>query len=160
LVRTGEEFGQTEICEFDVPVFLQQHILRFKISMHDFVFMENTNGENELGRVKLGLSFSESFDLEEILVHVSSSDEFKEEVDSEIILEDIIHAKEEGMVGLEENVSFIIGVLDLALLDENILSDSLHSIKTSCGLHLNEEHLTEGSFVDYFEDLKVIEAYG
>jgi len=52
-----------------------------------------------------------------MVVNISSWDKFKEEVDSELILENVIHGINERMTSLEQDVLLVLGVRDLIFLD-------------------------------------------
>jgi hypothetical protein len=59
------------------------------------------------------------------------------------------------MLCFEQDVSLIVGILDLAFFDEDVFSDSFHGIKLFVLAKLDEEDFSEGAFVNDFEDLEV-----
>ena len=96
--------------------------------MHNLVFVEDSNGKHELAGIELDLLLGEALDLEEIGVEVAAPDELEEEVDSVVVLKDIVHAQQKGVLGLQQDVPLVVRVVYLPLLDQDILPDSLHGV--------------------------------
>ena len=86
---------------------------------------------------------------------LASLNENHQEIDPEIVLEHILHVDQEGMVNLIENIFFEIDVLHLVVLQDKILSDTLHGEQFTGSLLLNKEHFAESSFANQFLDLKI-----
>ena len=84
--------------------------------MDDILLVKIAKGEDNLRSNELDSWFLESFLFIYIVVNVSSWQVFKEEVDSEVILEDEVHRIHKWMFGLEKNVLLIFDILDLFLL--------------------------------------------
>lgn len=57
---------------------------------------------------------------------LATLDEFHDKVDSEIVLEDILHVHDEGMIHLEEDVFLQLYVLKLLILHYDVFSDTFH----------------------------------
>ena len=81
--------------------------------------------------------------LTKVVKQVAASHIFKEEVDSELILKDVVHGENERVFGLEEDVLFSPGVNNLALFDEDILINSFHCILLAILAVDNQEHFAE-----------------
>lgn len=94
-----------------------------------------------------------------MVINISSWDKFKEEIDSEFILEHVIHGIDERMASLEEDILLVLGVRDLVFLDEDVLVDTLHGIHLLGVRILNKEDLTKRSLVDNFLDSKVFQSH-
>lgn len=90
--------------------------------------MEVTKCKDYLSNEESGISFIESLFLAQIVEQRTTSDVAHEIVDPILIGEHVIHRQDEGMVGLEQNILLIFGVLDLFLVDENIFVDTFHSM--------------------------------
>ena len=60
---------------------------------------------------------------------LAALDEFHDKVDSEIVLEDILHVHDEGMIHLEEDVFLQLYVLKLLILHYDVFSDTFHRKK-------------------------------
>ena len=93
LAGVGEELCQTKVSQLNVAVLVDEHVLRLQVSMDDLMLVEDTDSEHELGSIELDSFLGEAFDLEQVGVQIASPDVFEEEVDSAIILENIVHAK-------------------------------------------------------------------
>lgn len=108
-------------------------------------------------RIELYYILLEALLHEQVIIQVTASHVFQEEIDPELILEHVIHTQHEGMLGLEEDFLLILGVLDLLFVNQDILIDPLHCIKLAVVLVDHQEYLTEGAFVNHFPDLKILQ---
>jgi len=59
------------------------------------------------------------------------------------------------VTGLEENIFLVLSVLNLFLINEDILIDSLHSIELTCILVSYQKNFSKRPLVDDFNDLEV-----
>lgn len=62
------------------------------------------------------LFFSEALNLDQVLEELTALNKLHDEVNAEVILEDILHAHEEGVIVRVENVLLQVDVLDLLVL--------------------------------------------
>jgi hypothetical protein len=69
--------------------------------------------------------------LTQVVEKVASTDVLKEKVNSEFILENVIHAQNKRAFGLEKNISLSSSVDNLSFLNEHILIDPLHGVELS-----------------------------
>ena len=76
LAGVGEELSQAEVSQLDVAVLIDEHVLGLQVSMDDFVLVEDTDSEHELGSIELDSFLGEAFDLEQVGVQVATSDVF------------------------------------------------------------------------------------
>ena len=86
---------------------------------------------------------------------LSTFDKLHQEIDTEFVLEDVLHVDQEGVVNLKEDVLLHGDVVQLIVLKYEVFADALHGIESLCLLVLDEEHLTKSSFAYSFLDLKV-----
>ena len=86
--------------------------------MHNFVFVQHTDGQHKLCGIELHSLLGESFDFEQICVEVAAPDVFEEEVDSVVVLEHVVHAQQEGVVGFQQDVTLIVRIIDLTFLNQ------------------------------------------
>ena len=59
--------------------------------------------------------------------------EAHEEIDSEFVLEHILHVYYEWMLNVEQDVLLQLDVVVLLIINDNIFSDALHSIDVAIG---------------------------
>ena len=85
----------------------------------------------------------ESLVSKEMIIEIASSDVLKEKVNSVLVLKHEIHAENEWVIGLEENVLFVLRILDLVLVYQNVFVDSLHCIHSPRLLINYQEHLSK-----------------
>ena len=93
--------------------------------------------------------------LAQVIKEISSLNVIQEEVDSEFILEYIVHRENKWILSLEKDVFLSKSVDNLSFLNQDVLVDSLHSILLSDSHVDNQEHFAKGSFVDHLFDLEV-----
>lgn len=82
-------------------------------------------------------------------------DKLHQEIDTELVLEYVLHVHQEGVVHLQEDVLLHGDVAQLVVLYDEVLADALHGVESLCLLVLDEEDLTKRSFAYSFLDLKV-----
>jgi hypothetical protein len=78
---------------------------------------------------------------------VASRHVLQKEVDSQLILEDIVHRKDEGVLGLKQNVLLSSRVNNLSFFDKNIFIYSLHGIFFPVFLIYYKKNLTKRAFI-------------
>jgi hypothetical protein len=84
-------------------------------------------------------------------------DELHEEVNSELILEDVLHVYEEGVVNGVQDIFFQLDIFHLLVLNDNVLADTLHSVQFPRSSHLlDQKHFTKGAFSDHLQDFEVV----
>ena len=88
---TLKKFGESEICKTNIAMSIHKNIFWLQISMDDILLMKIAKSEDDLRSNELDSWFLESFLFIYIVVNVSSWQVLKEEVDSEVILEDEVH---------------------------------------------------------------------
>lgn len=86
-----KEFGEAEISKLDITTFINKYVLGLEISMHNFVGVQVSQSKQNLCCNKLDLGFWKSFLDTKVIEDVTSLDKFKEKVNSEVVLEDILH---------------------------------------------------------------------
>lgn len=83
-------------------------------------------------------------------------DKFHEEVDSIFVLENIIHANYERMFNIEENILFKLNVVKLLIVDNSVLSNTLHSIYVFSVNIFDQENLTKSTFSNHSSNDKIL----
>lgn len=64
----------------------------------------------------------------QVIVNVASWYIFKEKINSEFILENIVHRVDKRVVSLKQNFFLNLDILDLVFLQNNVFIKSFHSI--------------------------------
>ena len=75
----------------------------------------------------------------------SSLHKIHEEINSEVVLKNVLHLNDEGVVGGAQNVPFELGAFKLLIVDDFVLSNSLHCIHSFELFVLDEENLPKRS---------------
>lgn len=119
--------------------------------------MEVSNSKANLDGVESSVVFREARHSAQVREEFSSSDKPHHEEDLGISLEHIVHAHEEGVIGHQQNIFLQFGRLDLIVLQNHILSQSLHGVNDRRVVFLDhQKDLTEGPTSDNTFDLKVL----
>ena len=140
-----EDLGQTEICEADVTIFVHQDVLGLQITVDDVFLVQVTEGHCDLNGVEAGSIFIEAGDIAQVHEQLTATHEPHHEEDFLLSLEHVAHAHEEGVVSLQQDVLFQTSRLDLVVLDDNILTQRLHSVNFLRSSLLDKEDFTEGA---------------
>ncbi len=90
-----------------------------------------------------------------MLEEFSSSNKVHKEIDTVLFLEDIIHADEEGMSHLQEDLLLKTEVFKLFIIDDDVFPNTFHGINLLLLVMLNQEHFTERALADDALDNKV-----
>lgn len=113
--------------------------------------------ERHLSREEPCLALFEALHCDQVSEQFPTLDELHEEVNSELILEDVLHVYEEGVVNGIQDVFFQLDVFHLLVLNDDVLADALHSVQFPRSGHLlHQEHFTEGAFSDHFQNFEVV----
>ena len=90
----------------------------------------------------------------------SSLDERHDEVDTLLVLKDIVEIYQERVIGSFQDVSLHCQVLHLIMLDDELFSAAFHGIQLSILEELCQEHFTKSTPTDQSQDFKLIECSG
>lgn len=151
------KLGEAEVSYEEITVFTDQHVLRLQVSIDNAFLVQMGEGKGDLGREELGLVLREHADFDQVTEQLASLDKLHEEIDSELILEDILHVDEEGVVYLAQNIFLELDVLHLLVLQDNIFADAFHRVQLLGHLMLHEEHLSEGTLADHLTNIEVLQ---
>lgn len=102
------------------------------------------------------LALFEALNCDQVSEQLATLDKLHEEVNSKLILEDVLHVHEEGVVDSIQNIFFELDIFHLLVLNYNVLTDTLHSVQLTILCVLHQEHFAEGAFTDHFQNLKVL----
>lgn len=94
--------------------------------------------------------------LEVDLVELAASDEGHDEVEAELVLEEVVHADEEGVLQVHHDVHLRRRVFDLLLLDQDVFSDGLDRIELAHTGQLSQVNPPECAPSNYHDHFKVV----
>lgn len=66
------DFRQTEICNLDVTIDVNQNVFRFNISIHNVLSMKVLEAKEKLGKIEPRLFFGKLLDLAQMEKHLTS----------------------------------------------------------------------------------------
>jgi hypothetical protein len=69
-----------------------------------------------------------------------------------------MHAYQEGVISLQENIFLQFGRLYLVVVQNNVLTQTLHGINLLVRLLLHQENLSEAASANNFPDFKVAQS--
>lgn len=118
--------------------------------------MQMSKGHGDLGSEELGLVLREFLDSNQMSEQLSSFDEVHQEVDSEVVLENVFHVNQEGVVNCVQDIFLELDVFHLLVFDDNIFSNTLHSVQLAGSLLLHKEDLSESTLTDKLAKLEVL----
>jgi len=72
-------------------------------------------------------------------------------------LEDVIHSDDERVVDLQENQFLYLQRVDGVVFDNDVFADTLHGVKASVALALDEVNFAERASADTLNHLEVVE---
>jgi hypothetical protein len=117
-----------------------------------------TESHGDSHSVHFGLILGELLLPSEMHEELTTSDKLHDEEDLLIGLEDVLHADQEWVIRLQKDLFLKHGGLDLIVVKNDVLSETLHGEDGIITDLLNQEDLTKTSFTnntDNFEVLKV-----
>jgi len=150
-----QEFRQAKVGQIDVASFINEYVLRLKISVDYAVMVKIAKCYSNLCSIEFHNVLREALVMEQMVIEITTSHILKEKVDSELVLKYIIHTKHEGMLRLEQDLFFILGILYLLFVNQYILINSLHGIEISIVLVDNQKHLPKRAFIYHLFYLEI-----
>lgn len=90
--------GKAEIGKASITFLIQENVFRFEVSVHDIFFMQIAEGQDDLWNEEPDTGLRESSFLTQVVEEGPSSDVFHKEIDPIVVLKDVFHCKNEGMV--------------------------------------------------------------
>jgi len=94
--------------------------------MNDSLHMQVSNCYDHLSRVKLNAVFLESLLALEHLVEFTTTNEWHYEVETKVVLEEVFHADEEGVIALKHDVLLQYGIVNLVILNQYVLPNRFY----------------------------------
>lgn len=116
-----------------------------------------TKGESDGQRVKLGSLLGELARLAQVHEKLTTAHKFHDEVDSLVVLEHELHANEEWMISLLQNLLLEHRRLNLVELKDGVLTQSLHCVQILRVLLLNQEDLTEATLTNDGLEVEILQ---
>jgi hypothetical protein len=101
LIVFSKEFGEAEVGQTNVTLFVHKNVFWLEIPMYDLIAMQVTESKNNLSSDKLDCCLIKSLHSVKVVVDISAGNVFEEEVNSQFILEYVLHVIHKGMVRLE-----------------------------------------------------------
>lgn len=86
-----EYFADAEICQLDVALRVEEHVLWLQVAVDDPPAVQVLEGEDQLGAVEPRLFLAQSTLATDVLVEVASVDEVDNEVEVRLRLECTVH---------------------------------------------------------------------
>ena len=120
--------------------------------------MEVPHGYNQLSSIEFHCILIEALLRLEHLVELTTTDKGHHEVETKIVLEQVLHANEERMVALEHDVFLQNRVVDLLVLNQNVFPNRFDGIKLLVFLQLCKEDFTECAPANYHQKVEIIES--
>jgi hypothetical protein len=120
--------------------------------------MQVSDSHNDLSSVELNHVLRESLPRLEYFVELASSDEGHDEVESQLRLEQVVHAHQEGVVARKENVLLQLGIVHLIELQQDVLPYRLDSVKVGRLLRLkfSQVYLAECASAQHCNQLEIL----
>lgn len=173
-------FGESEVSEADVTLFGQQHILRLEVAggekrgeelpVDDAHLVEVLQRQRDFRGVEARSILAELASLAQVVKEFAAGAVVQNEVQLVFLgvreekdedgLEGVLHADDEWMIDLAEDVPFGLRVFDLVLLLDHCLIQHLHGVNLTLTVFSNLEHLSETALPDNLQDLKVTDGHG
>lgn len=116
-----------------------------------------SKSHSNLGSKELSLFFRELFDGNQMSEQLSALHKVHQKVDSVVILEHVLHVDQEGVVNSVKNIFLKLDVLHLLVLNNDVLSNTLHCIQLASGFVLNQKDFSKSTFSDEFAEFKIFE---
>ena len=100
--------------------------------MNDVTLVQLADAKNDLGREEFDVCLGEWTLLTQKLVHVSTGDMRHDKVESKIGLKEVLHAAQVLVLNKEHYAHLVESTLDLALVNEQVLPDTLDCVEFAC----------------------------
>ena len=113
--------------------------------------------ECDLGSKEFSLVLREHAHFDQVAEELAALDELHQEVDTVLILEDILHVDQEWVIDLAQDVFLQLDVLHLLIFKNDILANDLHGKQLFGSNLLDQENLTKGTLADQFANLEVLQ---
>ena len=107
------------------------------------VAVQVAESQHDLRCDELNRCFVKALHLVQIVINVTTWHIFEEEVNSQLVLENVLHMVHKWMVGLEENLLLDLDVFYLVLLEDDVLIQALHRVNLPVLLIFNQEDFAE-----------------
>lgn len=117
--------------------------------MCDALFVKVSNGHGDLSSVELDNLFSESLLFLEHLIKFTPLHEGHNEIETELGLEQVVHSNKERMITRKQDIFLQLGIIDLVILEQHILSDGFNSIENLVLFELGQIDLTKSTSAKY-----------
>ena len=152
-----EVLGETKVYDLDVAVCVDHDVLQLDVAVHDAALVELAQGHDDLSSVELYHVLWKDLFLLKDSVKFASTDERQHEVEPSLTLEQVLHATEERVVCIDQNVLFQCRVGDLIMLDQFVFSDHFDGIFLALIRQFGQEDFSKGTLANLSLDHKVLQ---
>mmetsp|Transcript_94264 Transcript_94264/g.129853 ORF Transcript_94264/g.129853 Transcript_94264/m.129853 type:complete len:307 (-) Transcript_94264:476-1396(-) len=157
---TFKNLCKTKVSQANVTITVEQDILGLQVTVDNLFLMQVTECDGNLDGVETSSLFGESACRTQVSKELTTSDKSHNKEDLLISLEHVVHTNEERMIGLQKNILLKLCALNLVIIDNNILSKTLHGINfTRLVFLLDKEYLAETSSTNNFKQVKVSQCH-
>ena len=157
-IRGLLDLGQAKICELEVTLRVEKHVLWLEISVDDTVLVQVLQGQGDLGGVETCSILREADLLAEMEEELASIQEVRDEVKRLRRLEGEVKLHNEGMRDLLHDVSLDLRVVHLVRPDDEVLLQSLHGIDLLRVLFARHVDFAKRASAHNFEQLEIFDA--
>mmetsp|Transcript_17380 Transcript_17380/g.40346 ORF Transcript_17380/g.40346 Transcript_17380/m.40346 type:complete len:274 (-) Transcript_17380:84-905(-) len=123
---SDSRLGQSKVPQFDVTIGIQQHILRFQITVYNASLMQMTNGQQQLGRIETGHAFGKTTKSRQMEKQLATGTIIQHQIQLIGCLKGIMQFHNKGMIHHRQHLAFCTSPFNLPSLDQMRLSKNLH----------------------------------
>ena len=152
-----QHLGETVVDDLDVAVLVDKDVFQLQIAVNDALGMQVPDRHRQLGRVEPDSLLVEPLLLLVNFVQLTASNEGHDEIEPELVLEEELHADQEGVVALEHDVLLEESALDLVHLNQHIFPDRLDGVQLLVDGQFCQEHLAKRASSQHHQQVEVLE---
>jgi hypothetical protein len=117
------------------------------------------NGDGDLCRVESRTRLVKARHVAQVHEELAAADKAHHEEDLLVRLEHVLHADQEGVVRLEQDVLLKLGALNLVVVDDHVFAQRLHRVVLAIVLLFYEEYLSEGAAADDLDEVETLKVH-
>lgn len=156
--------GQPEVSQLGVSLFVQHHVVGFKVALDDVVRVQVLDGQQDFGDVELGGVLVELLQLVQDLAQVAARALLHDQEQLLGGLEGLEEFHDEGVLHVGQDVAFGLGLARQVAAHDLLLAQHLHRLEALLALLLHQLDLAETAFAQHHvrhevlgDDLLVVE---
>lgn len=143
-----KDLGKAIINDFEITGLINQDVFEFEVPMDDSFGVEVPDRNDHLRRIEHHCLFIKSLLLQEYLVKFTASNEGHHKIEAQFVLEKVLHANEEGMACLKQDLLLKCNSANLIGLNKYILSyrlDGVQLLGAILSLELGQEDFAKST---------------